>query len=161
MCPKRQARMDVGALSGASTASGASSARSSARSAASDPGTSISRVHASAVSQLLPVQEDENDDWTYDATWWHEDGDWRAEREGWSYDAGWAADAWHDDESENFCVYALRRAADDVEESLIDSGSQSTACRKYFAPHYSIDDTEKARLWDIQDQEIKSYGKRL
>ena len=107
------------------------------------------------------MPEDENDDWTYDATWWHEDGDWHAECEDWSYDAGWTADAWHDDEGENFCVYGLHRAADDVEEILIDSGSKSTACRKDFAPHYGIDDTEKARLWDIQDQEIKSYGKKV
>ncbi len=62
------------------------------------------------------------------------------------YNAGWTAEAWGDDEGENFCVYGLHRATDDVEEILIDSGSQSAACRKDFAPAYGIDGREKARL---------------
>ncbi len=49
----------------------------------------------------------------------------------------------------------MQQAASEVEEILIDSGSQSTACRKDFAPACGVDDAEKARLWDIQDQEIK------
>ncbi len=117
-CPKRQARMDVGALSSASTARGASSAGFLASSAAIDPGTSASRVHVSAASQLQPVPEVANNDWTYDDAWRREDGDRPVECEDWSYDADGVADAWHDDEGDNFRTYGLHRAADDVEEIL-------------------------------------------
>ncbi len=80
--------------------------------------------------------------------------------EDWSYDAGWVADAWHDDKGQNLCVHCSHRAAHDVGLISIDSGSQSTACRKDSAPHYDINEAEKTRLWHIQGQEIKSYGRK-
>ena len=44
---------------------------------------------------------------------------------------------------------------------LLDSGSQSTACRPDFAPEYAVDDSERALLLDIQNNEIASYGKKV
>ena len=44
---------------------------------------------------------------------------------------------------------------------MLDSGSQSTACTPSFAPDYGVDDTEKAKLRDIQDQPIESYVKKI
>ena len=44
---------------------------------------------------------------------------------------------------------------------MLDSGSQSTACGPGFAPEYGCDDTERAKLWDISDNQIKSYGKKV
>ena len=43
----------------------------------------------------------------------------------------------------------------------LDSGSQSNARRKEFTPDYEIDDLEKARLWDTQDANIVSHGKKI
>ena len=137
---------------------------SSASSAASDPGTSVSRVQVRAVSQLPPVTEDDYDDWAYDDGWcesaWIPEvdvcsGGWSLD--GWQWDPGWQTE----DDEDHLCVYTVRRREADTEEMLADSGSQSTACRKDFAPAYGIDDTEKARLWDTRDQEIKSYGEKV
>ena len=44
---------------------------------------------------------------------------------------------------------------------LLDSNSQSTACRPDFAPEYAVDDSERALLLDIQNNEIASYGKKV
>ena len=44
-------------------------------------------------------------------------------------------------------------------EFMIDSGSHSKACNPLFAPEFSVDDSEKARLREIQDQEIQVHGK--
>ena len=44
---------------------------------------------------------------------------------------------------------------------MIDSGSQSTACSVDFAKGYATDDTERAKLWDIQDQKIEAHGKKI
>ena len=44
---------------------------------------------------------------------------------------------------------------------MIDSGSQSSACKRSFAPGYGVDDSEPARLWDIQNNKIGSYGKKV
>ena len=44
---------------------------------------------------------------------------------------------------------------------MLDSGSQSTACRPSFAPDYEVDDTEKAKLCDILEHQIESYGKKI
>ena len=40
-------------------------------------------------------------------------------------------------------------------------GSQSTACSVDFAKGYATNDTERAKLWDIQDQKIEAYGKKI
>ena len=44
---------------------------------------------------------------------------------------------------------------------MLDLRSQSTACTSSFAFDYGVDDTEKAKLRDIQDQPIESYGKKI
>ena len=44
---------------------------------------------------------------------------------------------------------------------MIDSGSQSTACSVDFSKGYATDDTERAQLWDIQDQKIEAHGKKM
>ena len=44
---------------------------------------------------------------------------------------------------------------------MIDSGSQSSAVAPSFAPEYGTDDTERARLWCIQDKEIAAHGKKV
>ena len=44
---------------------------------------------------------------------------------------------------------------------MLDSGSQSNACRKEFAPQCDVDDSEKAKFWDIQDTTIRSHGKNI
>ena len=44
---------------------------------------------------------------------------------------------------------------------MIDSGSQSTACSVDFAKGYATDDTERAKLWDVQDQKIEAHGKEI
>ena len=36
-----------------------------------------------------------------------------------------------------------------------------TACRPDFAPQDEIDDSERALLWDIQNRETASYGKKI
>ena len=40
----------------------------------------------------------------------------------------------------------------------IDSGSQSTV---NFAKDHETDDSERATLWDIQDQQIEAHGKKI
>ena len=59
----------------------------------------------------------------------------------------------------------LRRAketerASKFDRIMLDSGSQSTACTPNFAD-YDVEDTEKAKLRDIQDQPIESCGKNF
>ena len=49
--------------------------------------------------------------------------------------------------------------SDGIGYLMPDSGSQSNACRKEFAPQCDVDDSEKAKLWDIQDTTIRSHGK--
>ena len=43
----------------------------------------------------------------------------------------------------------------------IDSGSQSTACGVNKAKDCPTDDSERAKLWDIQDQNIEAHGKKI
>ena len=43
---------------------------------------------------------------------------------------------------------------------MIDSGSQSTDCCVDFAKDYATDDSERAKLWDIQDQKIEDHSKK-
>jgi hypothetical protein len=157
MCPKRHARIDIGALSGSWMAHGNNSARSSSlssSSAVSNLGTSISRASLSAASQLPPAPEDDNDDWAYEDAWWYDVG-WNADGEDWFADRLlW--DQWREDDAEDLCLLGPQDGRS--EEMLRDSGSQSTDCREDFAPAYGTDDTKGARLWGFQDQEIKAYG---
>ena len=44
---------------------------------------------------------------------------------------------------------------------MINGGSQSTACCVNFAKDYATDDSERAKLWDIQDQKIEPRGKNI
>ncbi len=80
----------------------------------------------------------------------------------WYDDASWDNGEWDDHAEELYiCGVATARSDANVWELMIDSGSQSTACRPDFAPQYTMDDSEVARLWDIQDNEIPDYGKKL
>ena len=56
---------------------------------------------------------------------------------------------------------SLNHQSKDKVKLMIDSGSQSTACSVDFAKGYATDDTERAKLWDIQDQKIEAHGKRI
>ena len=56
---------------------------------------------------------------------------------------------------------SLNQQSKDKVKLMIDSGSQSTACSVDFAKGYATDDTERAKLWDIQDQKIEAHGKKI
>ena len=56
---------------------------------------------------------------------------------------------------------SLNQQSKDKVKLMIDSGSQSTACSVDFAKSYATDDTERAKLWDIQDQKIEAHGKKI
>ena len=55
---------------------------------------------------------------------------------------------------------SLNQQSKDKVKLMIDSGSQSTACSMDFAKGYATVDTERAKLWDIQDQTIEEHGKK-
>ena len=92
--------------------------------------------------------EDWQDDW-----YWHDSED--------------CASEWYDEESTYLvCGVAgsspsLNQQSNDKVKLMIDSGSQSTACSVDFAKGYATDDTERAKLWDIQDQKIEAHGKKI
>ena len=56
---------------------------------------------------------------------------------------------------------SLNQQSNDKVKLMIDSGSQSTACSVDFAKGYATDDTERAKLWDIQDQKFEAHGKNI
>ena len=56
---------------------------------------------------------------------------------------------------------SLNHQSNDKVKLMIDSGSQSTACSVDFAKGYATYDTERAKLWDIQDQRIIAHGKKI
>ena len=56
---------------------------------------------------------------------------------------------------------SLNQQSKDKVKLMIDSGSQSTPCSVDFAKGYATDDTERAKLWDIQDQKIEAHGKKI
>ena len=86
------------------------------------------------------------------------------------WDSDWCEDwdAWGAHE-ENLSIFAIGRDSEDVTKVdedgvttlMIDSGSQSNACSPSFAPQFATDDTDKARLWDIQNEAIPVFGKKI
>ena len=104
--------------------------------------------HLSVGRNLIDDEEDWQDDW-----YWHDSED--------------CASEWYDNES----VYlvcgvsgsnpSLNQESKDKVKLMIDSGSQSTACSVDFAKGYATDDTERAKVWDIQDQKIEAHGKKI
>ena len=56
---------------------------------------------------------------------------------------------------------SLNQQSNDKVKLMIDSGSQSAACSVDFAKGYATDDTERAKLWDIQDQKIEAHDKKI
>ena len=56
---------------------------------------------------------------------------------------------------------SLNQQSKDKVKLMINSGSQRTACSVDFAKGYATDDTERAKLWDTQDQKIEAHGKKL
>ena len=111
---------------------------------------------------------DDEEDWPDE--WWHDlESDWT---EDWQDDWYWhdsedCASEWYDNESAYLvCGVAgsnpsLNQQSKDKVKLMIDSGSQSTACSVDFAKGYATDDTERAKLWDIQDQKIEANGKKI
>ena len=135
---------------------------------ASDPSTTASscggsdgRIQAVRMSPGVATHSmyEDDDDWADD--WSHEwPDDW------WNQDS--YAEEWYDEDWSEWTEYGLLVAgvscqvpSSKIQELMIDSGSQSTACSLAFAPDYAIDDSEKARLWDIQDQAIQAHGKKI
>ena len=139
----------------------------------SDPGSSVSQhVQAVNFSPVSPVcwseSADDEEDWPDE--WWHDsESDWM---EDWQDDWYWhdsedCASEWNDNESAYLvCGVAgsnpsLNQQSKDKVKLMIDSGSHSTACSVDFAKGYATDDTERAKLWDIQDQKIEAHGKKI
>ena len=58
-------------------------------------------------------------------------------------------------------VRTLNQQSDDKVKLMIDSGSKSTACSVDFAKGDATDETERAKLWGIQDQKIEEHGKKI
>ena len=165
-CPQRPKGMDVGAVAG----HGTSSVSTGCRSGFSDPGSSIS-AHVGALSSLPMINEtDDGEDWHEDDPWawpWV-DEDWNEHdsascRSWWTEDWPWQEEVEHQICEELYMCSVSSQApwAGDTTDLMIDSGSQSTACRPDFAPEYGIDDSEVARLRDIQDNLIPAYGKKV
>ena len=111
------------------------------------------------------VEEDCPEEWCYD--WesdrtedWHDDWSWPTPEE--------QSSEWHDDEG---CYLVCGVAGSnpnpkqqknvDKVKLMIDCGSQSTASGVNFAKAYETDDSERAKLWDIQDQKIEAHGKKI
>ena len=44
---------------------------------------------------------------------------------------------------------------------MMDSGSKSTVCSVEIAKGYATDDTERAKLWDIQCQKIEAHDNKI
>jgi len=166
-CPSRPAKMDIG---GMVSTSAVSTAVGSEAYGMSDPGTSVS-AKVAAVAAREPELNDE--DWP-DSWPWCSPEDWwccQGEPSEWfqwepSLEPGWSEDWAEESTEEGQCVCAIAQQAKEengtgYEELMIDSGSQSTSCKPDFAADYQVDDTDCARLWDIQDRQIAAYGKKV
>ena len=55
----------------------------------------------------------------------------------------------------------LKQQNNEKVKLMTNSGSQSTACCVDFTKDYATDDSERATLWDIQDQKIEAHGKKI
>ena len=52
----------------------------------------------------------------------------------------------------------LKQQSNENVKLMIDCGSQRTDCCVDFAKDY---DSERAKLWDIQDQKVEAHGKKI
>ena len=144
------------------------------QSVVSDPGSSVSqRVQAVNSSPVSPVfwsaaSVDFEEDWH--AEWWHDwESDWMDDwQDDWYWhSSGDCASEWYDEEGTYLvCGVAcsspsLNQQSNNKVKLMIDSGSQSTACSVDFAKGFATDDTERAKVWDIQDQKIEAQGKKI
>ena len=74
---------------------------------------------------------------------------------------------WYDDEGCYFvCGVAgsnpnPKQQNNEKVKLMIDCGSQSTACCVNFPKNDATDDSERAKLWDIQDLKIEAHGKKI
>ena len=124
-------------------------------------GPSASQVHIRAIG-AQPIPEEDEGDWP-----WYPDDDWFDP--GWTDGSYWPDDGWSEDfyadgsyVTEDGWVCAVRATDSTLgEKVLIDSGSQSNATMPSFASEYPIDDTHRANLWDVKEDRIISYGKRV
>ena len=95
-------------------------------------------------------------DWMED---WQDDGT--------GHDSEDCASEWYDNESAYLvCGVAgsspsLNQQSKDEVTLMIDSGSHSTACSVDFAKGYATDDTERAKLWDTQNEKIEARGRKI
>ena len=55
----------------------------------------------------------------------------------------------------------LKQQNNEKVKLMIDCGSQRTARCVDFAKEYATDDSERAKLWDTQDQKIEAHGKKI
>ena len=139
-----------------------SAVQSTAPSAFSDVGTSGS-AKVAAMSRAVPEENDEN--WPDDGWWW-DYGEPRSSSDCW-FEEEWSREPYEDAPSEQEQWVCSVRRVEETERatkfgrSMLDSGGQSTGCTPSFAPDYEVDVTENARLHDIQDQPIESYGKKI
>ena len=166
----------------AASSDASSAAGSQSPSNASTRMTSAGSYHIGAVaSRGIEIQDD--GDW-YCGDWdrsdecimarmsdmgmlqsWPEDDSWEYSDDVW-YDSPWPQDdanaSWYPEAAaEGSWVCSIGRNPDAVKELMIDSGSQSTAVSRDFAPEYEVDDSEIPVLWDISEQPIKAYGRKL
>ena len=169
-CPdlKPQA-MDIGAMS-ATTFAPSSSATDTASRVSSALGPSVSaRVGA------VTLGVDDDGDWPcspQDAVWeWTSESEWFSDEwcgPPWP-DDDWSAAGWNLSEEPEQASYigaissSMRRSSEEpgVMNLMLDSGSQSTAVNRTFAPTYEIDESDKPVLLDIQGNDIASYGRKL
>jgi hypothetical protein len=167
-CPQRTSRMEIGATSVSS-----SPMFSATPSAASSVSGSSARIQAVSAAQPSGEWcEEDDEDWPDDSYWYNGWSEWWTPWD-WSEEAETFGEFGYEEaeDAEELHVFAIKKAAfpevatvgesKQVHKLMIDSGSQSTACRPDFAPEYAIDDSEKAKLWDIQDQQIEAYGKKV
>ena len=54
----------------------------------------------------------------------------------------------------------LKQQSNEKVKMMIDSGSFGTACCVDFSKDYATDDSERAELWDVQDQKVEAQGKQ-
>ena len=185
-CPERSSKMDISALSSAS-----STVPSSSNSSVLGP-TSVSQKSTAicGLTKQEGVEQmwDSDDDWPiyYDDGWmcdaWAESPYWSEvgasnylyDDPNWQSGETWL-NSWEEDneagtegqDGEGIWICGLTSKDDagssskHVTTPMLDSGSQATACAPELAPEYGVDDTTRAQMWDIQGNPIGSYGKKV
>ena len=159
-CPYNPQRMDIGAMGQTDqTLTGAPMSSPPPSSGISTASTT--RVCGISTYPMIREEDSYQEDWS---GWLDDDGwgEWPQSEDYWDlYD-------WYDEDGyghvDNLYVCGVKYEVSNGAECsllMLDSGSQSNACRRSFAPEYDIDDSDKVRLWDIQDSNIRSHGRKI